>query len=170
MKVPGGATARRAALLFSRSELVPNRLRPALLDRFGLRAPQEVWISANVRILDPTLLTLGEGVYLNREVYIDNGPVTLGRNVYVGPRAMIITAKHSLGGPELRAGDGGPEPVVIGDGTWIGAGAIILPGLTVGAGCIVAAGAVVTKDCTPNGLYAGVSARRIRDLDEAGAA
>ena len=83
---------------------------------------------------------------------------------------MIITAKHSLGGPELRAGDGGPEPVVIGDGTWIGAGAIILPGLTVGAGCIVAAGAVVTKDCTPNGLYAGVSARRIRDLDEAGAA
>ncbi|MCV7679015.1 MULTISPECIES: acyltransferase [Micrococcus] len=170
MKVPGGATARRAALLFSRSELVPNRLRPARLDRFGLRAPQGVWISANVRILDPTLLTLGEGVYLNREVYIDNGPVTLGRNVYVGPRAMIITAKHSLGGPELRAGDGGPEPVVIGDGTWIGAGAIILPGLTVGAECIVAAGAVVTKDCTPNGLYAGVPARRIRDLDEAGAA
>ena len=42
MRVPGGATARRAALLFSRSELVPNRLRPALLDRFGLRAPQGV--------------------------------------------------------------------------------------------------------------------------------
>lgn len=83
----------------------------------------------------------------------------------MGPRSMIITAKHSIGGPEMRAGGGRPEPVVIGDGTWIGAGAIILPGLNVGAGCIIASSAVVTKDCEPNGLYAGVPARRIRDVD-----
>lgn len=170
MKVPGGATVRRLLLVASRSEALPNRLRPALLARLGLQGARDSWFSAEVRVLDPSALTMREGCFLNREVFIDNGPVALGRSVYMGPRAMIITAKHSLGGPGLRAGDGGPEPVVIGDGTWIGAGAIILPGLTVGAGCIVAAGAVVTKDCTPNGLYAGVPARRIRDLDEAGAA
>ncbi|MBF0744105.1 acyltransferase [Micrococcus yunnanensis] len=170
MKIPGGATARRLALAAARSEVLPNRHRPAVLSRLGLVGAEHAKFSAGVRILDPGALTIGEGVFLNREVYIDNGPVTLGRNVYMGPRAMIITAKHSLGGPELRAGDGGPEPVVIGDGTWIGAGAIILPGVTVGAGCIVAAGAVVTKDCAPNGLYAGVPARRLRDLDEADAA
>lgn len=170
MKIPGGATVRRLAHVAARSDLVPNRHRPALLGRLGLRGADRALFSADVQILDPTALTVGEGAFLNREVYIDNGPVTLGRNVYMGPRSMIITAKHSLGGPELRAGEGGPEPVVVGDGTWIGAGAIILPGLTIGAGCIIAAGAVVTKDCEANGLYAGVPARRIRDLDPGEAA
>jgi maltose O-acetyltransferase len=56
---------------------------------------------------------------------------------------------------------------VIEDGCWIGAGATILPGVTVRAGCIVASGAIVTKDCEPNGLYAGNPARRIRELDAA---
>ncbi|MGJ5609147.1 DapH/DapD/GlmU-related protein [Micrococcus sp. GbtcB5] len=165
MKIPGGATARRLLLVASRSEVLPNRLRPALLARLGLQGAQDSWFSAEVRVLDPSALTMQEGCYLNREVLIDNGPVALGRNVYMGPRSMIITAKHSIGGPEMRAGKGGPEPVVVGDGTWIGAGAIILPGLNVGAGCIIAAGAVVTKDCEPNGLYAGVPARRVRDVD-----
>ncbi|WP_081304961.1 acyltransferase [Micrococcus luteus] len=165
MRLPGGATARRVLLAAARSEIIPNRVRPVLLSRLGLRVAGTAWFSAGVRVLDPENLTVGEGAFLNREVYIDNGPVTLGRNVYMGPRSMVITAKHSLGGPDLRAGDGGPEPVAVGDGTWIGAGAIILPGLTVGPGCIVAAGAVVTKDCAPHGLYAGVPARRIRDLD-----
>ena len=45
-----------------------------------------------------------------------------------------------------------------------------MPGVTIGEGCIVAAGAVVTKDCESHGLYAGVPARRIRDLDQAGVA
>jgi maltose O-acetyltransferase len=40
----------------------------------------------------------------------------------------------------------------------------VLPGVTIGAGCAVAAGAVVTADCEPDGLYAGVPARRVRDL------
>ncbi|WP_249354641.1 DapH/DapD/GlmU-related protein [Rhodococcus sp. USK13] len=54
---------------------------------------------------------------------------------------------------------------MVGDGCWIGAGAIILPGVTVGEGCVVGAGAVVTRDCSPNGLYVGSPARRVRDLD-----
>jgi acetyltransferase-like isoleucine patch superfamily enzyme len=48
---------------------------------------------------------------------------------------------------------------------WIGANAIILCGVTVGEGCIIASGSVVTKDCYPNGMYAGVPAKRIKDLD-----
>lgn len=53
----------------------------------------------------------------------------------------------------------------VGDGCWIGANATILPGVTVAPGCVIAAGAVVTKDTEPDGLYAGVPARRVRDLD-----
>jgi acetyltransferase-like isoleucine patch superfamily enzyme len=43
---------------------------------------------------------------------------------------------------------------------------MIMPGVEVGPGCVVAAGAVVIKDCEPNGLYAGVPAKRVRDLDD----
>lgn len=52
------------------------------------------------------------------------------------------------------------------DGCWLGGNVTVLPGVTIGRGCVIAAGAVVTKSCDPNGLYAGVPARRIRDLDE----
>ncbi|WP_247602466.1 DapH/DapD/GlmU-related protein [Gordonia rubripertincta] len=63
-----------------------------------------------------------------------------------------------------RAAGEGRRPIVVGDYCWIGAGAIILPGVVVGEGCIISAGAVVIRDCEPNGLYAGVPAIRKRDL------
>ncbi|WP_372495087.1 acyltransferase [Nocardioides pinisoli] len=52
------------------------------------------------------------------------------------------------------------------NGAWIGAAVTVLPGVTIGPGCVVAAGSVVTADCQANGLYAGVPARRIRDLPD----
>jgi len=55
---------------------------------------------------------------------------------------------------------------VIGDGAWIGARVIILPGVTVGAGAVIAAGSVVTSDCAPDSLYAGVPAQLKGPLKE----
>jgi len=52
--------------------------------------------------------------------------------------------------------------VRIGDRCWLGARAMILPGVTVGEGTIIGAGAVVNKDCEPGAVYAGVPARRVR--------
>lgn len=135
-----------------------------LLGRLGLRGAEAVFIAGGARIVEPTDLILGPGCFINQEAFIDRGPVTLGRNVYIGPRAVLITAKHGVGGPDQRAGDGGPAPIHVGSGTWIGANATILPGVTIGPGCMIAAGAVVTKDCGADGLYAGVPARRIKDL------
>lgn len=168
MRVPGGATARRLAARAVRSSMVPNRHRHGLYRRLGLRSAEDAWFSSGVRILDPRATVMGAGCFLNEEVFIDRGGVTLGANVYMGPRAMVITADHAIGSPELRAGPGAPRPVFIGDGTWIGAGAVILPGVSIGPGCIVAAGAVVTGDLAPNGLYAGVPAIRKKDLPGAG--
>ena len=65
-----------------------------------------------------------------------------------------------------RCGDISFLPVSIGDGVWIGAGATVLAGVSIGDGCVIAAGAVVATDCEPNGLYGGIPARRIRDLDD----
>ena len=52
----------------------------------------------------------------------------------------------------------------IGKGCWIGANALIRPGVDIAAGRVIAAGAVVVKNCDANGLYAGVPARRVKDL------
>lgn len=78
MKFPGGATARRLLLVASRSEVLPNRLRPALLARLGLQGARDSWFSAEVRVLDPSALTIREGRFLNREVFIDRAPSPSG--------------------------------------------------------------------------------------------
>ncbi|WP_081357668.1 acyltransferase [Neomoorella thermoacetica] len=77
---------------------------------------------------------------------------------------MICTSTHVIGEKNKRAGESKNLPVIIGDGCWIGTRAVILPGVKIGEGCIIAAGAVVTKDCESNGLYAGVPAKRIKNL------
>lgn len=90
--------------------------------------------------------------------------VTIGINTGLAPRVIISTSTHDIGDHQGRAGTYKIQPVTIGNGVWIGTGAIILPGVTVGDGAVIAAGAVVNKDCEPDGLYAGVPARRIKDL------
>lgn len=115
------------------------------------------WRSRGVRI--------GHHVFVNADCFLDGpGAITIGDETVVGMRAMLLTSTHDVAGPRRRADLTRTEPVVIGRGCWIGAAAVVLPGVTVGDGCVVAAGAVVTSDCAPNGLYAGVPARRVRDL------
>jgi maltose O-acetyltransferase len=113
-------------------------------------------------------IAIGAGAQIGREAYFDGpGSITVGARAGVGPRSMIITGSHDLGGSRERVGPLAPRPIVLGEGSWLGAGVTVLPGVTVGAGCVVGAGSVVVRDCAPNGLYAGVPAVRVRDLDTA---
>ena len=57
-------------------------------------------------------------------------------------------------------------PITVGDHAWIGAGAIILPGVTIGAGAVVAAGSIVTRDVEPRTVVAGNPARFLRNIDD----
>lgn len=85
--------------------------------------------------------------------------------VALGPGVLVTSASHVMSSPRRRQGPVEPRPVRIGRGAWVGARAVILPGVTVGAGCVVAAGAVVTKDTEPDTLYGGVPARPLRQLE-----
>ncbi|TBN15038.1 acyltransferase [Agrobacterium cavarae] len=110
-------------------------------------------------------LTLGDNVYLNQRCYIDlSAEVTIGANVKVGPGVSFVTANHEIGDSSTRCGNVKPAPIVVGDGAWIGANAVLLGGCKIGRGAIVAAGAVVTKDVAPDTMVGGVPARLIRDL------
>jgi maltose O-acetyltransferase len=76
----------------------------------------------------------------------------------------VLTSTHDPGDHDNRRGPYRTAPVSIGAGSWIGARATIMPGVTIGDGVTVAAGAVVTRDCEPDGLYAGVPAQRVKKL------
>ena len=111
-------------------------------------------------------LRIGPRTLINHGCHFENVErVEVGSDCALAVRVLIATSSHAVGPPEHRAGPWLLEPVRIGDGCWIGAAAILLPGVTVGSGCVVAAGAVVRESCDPDGLYAGVPARRVRDLE-----
>ncbi|WP_276548835.1 acyltransferase [Brachybacterium muris] len=165
MKMPLAGSVRRALFQAAGSSVVPIRHRAQLLARLGHSGIDGVALGHGVTFCNPSSVHVGAGSFINNQAYFDVGPIQLGTNVTVGPRAMFLTGIHEIGPSMRRAGDGAHRSITVGDGAWIGAGAIILPGVAIGAGCIVGAGAVVTADCLPNSVYAGVPARKLRDLD-----
>jgi maltose O-acetyltransferase len=130
---------------------------------YSLTGPAE--IAAGHRLLSKRI-TFGHNVFVNVGLYYDGlARVTVGNNVAFGPYVRLITATHEIGPAHKRCTSTAQVlPIVIEAGCWIAAGATLLPGVTVRRGCVVGSGAVVTQSTEPNGLYAGVPARRIRDL------
>lgn len=161
----------RVAASVVASELVPARARAALLRRLGITAGEALVMHAGAR-LGSSRITFGDRVFVNTGLdYDGNAPVVVGDRVALGPGVRLVTVTHEIGGSERRCtSEPVCAPIVIGDGSWVAAGVTILPGVTVAPGCVVAAGAVVTASTTPDGLYAGVPARRVRDLPVAGPA
>lgn len=109
--------------------------------RGSLLIGRNTWISSAVEF------------YTHEDAFIE-----IGENCDIGPRVAFIIGSHAVGDVDRRAGVGMANSIVVGDGTWIGAGATILDGVTIGKGCIVAAGAVVRNDIEDNCLAAGVPA------------
>lgn len=105
-------------------------------------------------------LHLGRGVFLNFNcVVLDVAPVHIGDGTQIGPGVQILAADHPRD-PALRAqGLEFGRPVRIGRNVWIGAGALILPGVTVGDDALVGAGSVVTRDVPPGATVVGNPAR-----------
>ena len=94
------------------------------------------------------------------------GPVTIGSHVNLAQGITVTALNHNYKETGKRIDQQGvsTNPVVIGDDVWIGANAVILPGVTLGNHCVIAAGAVVTKDVPPHSLVAGVPAKIIKTI------
>jgi len=94
------------------------------------------------------------------------GPVTIGSHVNLAQGVTVTALNHNFADPSLRIDEQGvtTTPVTIDDDVWIGAGAVILPGVTVGRHAVVAAGAVVNRDVPPFTLVGGVPAKVIKSL------
>ena len=94
------------------------------------------------------------------------GPVTIGSHVNLAQGITITALNHNFDNSEKRIDQQGisTKEVVLEDDIWVGANAVILPGVTIGKHAVVAAGAIVTKDVPPHSLVAGVPAKVIRQI------
>ena len=94
------------------------------------------------------------------------GPVTIGSHVNLAQGITITALNHNFEDKIQRIDAQGvsTKSIVIGDDIWIGANAVVLPGVSIGNHSVVAAGAVVTKDVPPHTLVAGVPAKIIKEI------
>lgn len=146
------------------SAALPSRPRVAALRALGMRIGEGVFISPWC-FFGGTDVEIGDGSYLQYRCFIDNaGSVRIGTRCSIGVGAMLVTGTHDIGPAHQRRGTDRNAPVVVGDGCWLGNRVTVVPGVTIGRGCVIGAGAVVAGDCAPDGVYAGVPARRVRDL------
>lgn len=117
-------------------------------------------------------LSVGDCTFINCNFNIlDSGGITIGNHVFIASNVGIYTATHPIRSIERQHGTEYKGynisfPVVIKDEVWIGAHAIILPGVTIGERAVVAAGSVVTKDVPPDTVVAGNPARVMRKIDQ----
>ena len=108
----------------------------------------------------------GDGVYANFGLtLVDDTHITVGSHTMFGPRVTVVTATHPLYAPLRDRNLQYNKPVRIGESCFIGAGAVILPGVTVGDRAIIGAGSVVTHDIPADTVAAGNPCRVIRAVD-----
>lgn len=117
-------------------------------------------------ILNGTGIRIGENTFVNYHCTFENqAHIEIGQDCSIGMEVMFCTATHEVGPAKKRAGKVIGLPIKIEDGCWIGSRATILAGVTIEHGCIIGAGALVTKRCEANGIYAGIPARRVKELE-----
>ncbi len=122
----------------------PVRLRPWVLRAFGASVGRGVLIRHGVRIHWPWKLTIGDDSWIGEDSWLLNlEPITIGSDVCVSQGAFLCTGSHDRRSPTFEFDNG---PIIIHDGAWIAAKAIVLRGTTVHSGAVVGAGAVASKD------------------------
>jgi maltose O-acetyltransferase len=146
-----------------------SRLRMRLLRLIGVRIGDETVVCGGTTIAGgrnaQRKLSIGRNCMINEGCRFDTGSsITIGDRVYIGHEVTVLTTTHDIGPHEQRCQGTRTAAVSVGDGSWLGTRALILPGVHIGAGCVVAAGAVVTESVPDDTMVGGVPARPLRQL------
>lgn len=177
---PGRSVLVRSLWLFAGQPLLrspwfaASAWRVALLRCFGARVGERVVIRQHVTVKYPWHLVIGSDCWIGERVWLDNlATISLADNVCLSQGAYLCTGNHDWTdeGFGLRV-----EPVVLGSGSWVGAQAMLLPGVILGEGAVAAAGSVVAGSVLSWQIVAGnpatflkmrVIRERTRQTDEA---
>jgi acetyltransferase-like isoleucine patch superfamily enzyme len=125
---------------------------------------------SGVRLRRPLLVRYPQNIHIGNDVSINTNCsflahdiIRIGDNTMIGPNVTIITVDHDIGREGKEAHNAHiPSPVTIGENVWIGAGALILPGVRIHDNAVVAAGSVVTRDVQENTVVGGNPAKFIK--------
>lgn len=125
-------------------------------------------VSRLARIYRPSQVRIGSNVVLNDFIHIwGGGGVTIGDDTIIASHVVITSQSHDTGALSRGANyrdTSVMQPVVIGSNVWIGAAAVILPGVEIGDNSVIAAGSIVSRDIPPSALAMGSPARVARHL------
>jgi acetyltransferase-like isoleucine patch superfamily enzyme len=144
--------------LFFESENNETKIRNFFLRKIGFKIGKDVIIDKNISFFEPNTILIGNNILIRENCYLDHD-IIIEDNVTLSKDVIILTAGHN---PETM--EYVMKPVKICKNVWIGARAIILPGVTIGENSCVAAGAVVSRNVNANTLVGGVPARAIKDI------
>jgi acetyltransferase-like isoleucine patch superfamily enzyme len=143
--------------------------------------PQGIFIGDNTFVMHGSKLHVynfrdlpNAGIWIGHNSYIaescilrGQGGVRIGDHVLLAPRVQVLAVNHIFDNPTMPVIQQGitAAGIQVGDGSWIGAGAILLDGVRVGEGAVLGAGAVVTQDVPAHTLAVGTPAKVVRSLD-----
>lgn len=150
---------------FASSYFCPNSIRALIYRSKGHKVKGGIMPGVFLGSGPKGKLTLGLNSYINYNCFLDLGDdIFIGDNCAIGFGTTFINSSHTLGNHSKRAGGGNTKPIIIGDGVWIGANVIIMPGVHIGNGCVIGAGSLVITDCEPDCIYIGVPARKYKEI------
>jgi len=142
-------------------------LRRRIFGKLFGRTGDALWIEPPFHCDYGANITLGSQVYFNFNcIVLDPAPVNIGSNVLFGPAVQLCTATHPFSASERRTGREFARPIEIGSDVWVGAGAIICPGVRIGSRSVIGAGSVVTRDIPADVLASGNPCRVVRRIDD----
>ncbi len=95
---------------------------------------------------------------------LDGGKVTFGNHVFIAPNCLFTTAEHALDVEQRNEGLEVALPINVGNNVWIGAGTIVLGGVTIGDNTVIGAGSVVTKSIPSDVIAVGVPCKVLRKI------
>lgn len=156
-------------VIFSLPRVPPcDALKSLFLRAVGSRIGARVTYYPSVWISSGRHLVVGDDVdFATACVVTTDGGVTIGDRVLIGYGAKILSRNHAVPRGRARIFGGGhvSKPVDVANDVWIGAQAVLLPGVSIGEGAVIAAGSVVTKSVPPFAVVAGTPARIVRMRD-----
>lgn len=170
--------AHRLCKLYNDTFDTETEKRNEILDELMPNRGKDVYLQGPIYFDFGTNTYFGDGSYANFNLTVlDEGKVTIGSSVFIGPNVSLLTPIHPLCYQDRnsffnektgcvtnleRTG-----AITIGDNCWLGGNVTVCAGVTIGEGCVIGAGSVVTRDIPPNSLAVGCPCRVIREITEA---
>lgn len=132
---------------------IPQSFKKMILRLFGAKIADKVVLKPRINIKYPWYLEIGENTWIGEEVWIDNlVEVKIGKNACISQGAMLLTGNHDF---TKKSFDLMVKKIELENGVWVGAKAIICPGVKMKTHSMLSAGSVLSKQTKEYFIYTG---------------